>query len=904
MTLSPGTRLGSYEVIAPIGAGGMGEVYRARDTRLGREVALKTLRSEFSADAERLARFEREARAASSISDPHIVTVLDVGMDKGISFLAAELVDGTDLRTLADSRLPLRKTIDLAAQIAEGLAAAHEKGIVHRDLKPENILVTKSGLAKIADFGLARLDEKSGGTDSQMVTADGGRTATGMVMGTVAYMSPEQARGEHVDFRSDQFSFGIILAELLAGQHPFKRATAPETLTAILREEPASVAAPGISAPAALVRIASRCLEKNPDGRYGSTRDLARDLRDLDVSSPSALSAMTAPAAGEILRRRAVWPLAVVGALGLVLGGALAWRLRRPAAIEPIRIHALTYSGADSEPAASPDGRLVAFTSWRDGVSRIWIKQLAGGGEAPLTSGPDGLARFSPDGSSLLFVRDIGAKQAVYRIGLVGGEPRPILDDAAAADWSPDGRQIVFARGGTGVANHARIGTLDLEKSVEKILVDEGSRLVHSPRWSPDGRRIAYSSGSYAGFDWNLREVGATGGRSETLCPQAPGYQMGGLSWSGAGSALFFIQSPILMGDVAGSGSRIIRCDTRSGGRRTLFWADGLVWTDSSVAEVTLTDVLAPGRLLFSQRMRRQNLREVKLGAAGAVSGLLAEGNAIDRQPIYSPDGKSILFSSNRGGNLDLWTIDRASGAIRQVTDDPAQDWDPAYTSDGKSILWSSDRGSGHLEIWMTNADGSGARRVTSDGVSAQNPSMGSDGKWIVYWSGNPAKLGVWKVRPDGSDATLLKAADAAQTEVSPDGRYAFYIEQDHLKLRNIIQFLEVESGRVVPFRIEVRYTLGAPTVIWGRARWSHDGRTIYFVGENERGLSGIYAQDFAPGRDTASTRRPVAGFSPEYVTESFGVSPDADLVALSASQTSASIMVADGVPGALPPSR
>jgi len=903
MTLAAGTRLGPYEILSPLGAGGMGEVYRARDKRLGREVAIKVLPPEFAADPERLARFEREARSASSISDPHIVTVFDVGTHDGVSFLAAELVEGTNLRGFSDRKPSLRNALGVASQIAEGLAAAHEKGIVHRDLKPENILVTRGGLAKIADFGLARLDENRESADSQMVTTDRGQTATGMVMGTVAYMSPEQARGERVDFRSDQFSFGIVLWELLTGEHPFRRASTPETLTAIIRDEP-SAGEDGLPLSAAVRRIAERCLEKNPEARYGSTRDLARDLRDVEAL-PSGASAATSPAAASRPLRGA-WPLVIVGAAALFAGAGLATWLRRPAPSEPVRIHALTYSGADGEPAASPDGRLIAFTSWRDGTPRIWIKQLVGGGEAPLTSGPDGAARFSPDGSSLLFVRDLGTKQTVYRVGLVGGEPRPIVEDAAAADWSPDGNRIVFLRGTAGGADHARIGIFDLGSGRERLLVDEGNRIVHSPRWSPDGRRIAYSAGDFSGLNWQIRSVEPASGRVRDLCRQSSGYQIGGLSWSGAGGPLFFVQSPNVMGDVAGAGSRVIDCDPDAGARRTLFWSDGLLWTTSSLSDVTLTDVLAPGRLMFSQRLRRQNLREISLGAGAGGPGerLLAAGSAIDRQPTYSPDGKKILFSSNRGGNLDLWTIDRADGAIRPVTDDPANDWDPAWTPDGKHVVWGSERGTGHLEIWIANADGSGARQVTHDGTSAQNPSATPDGKWIVYWSGNSAKLGVWKVHPDGSGETMIKAGNAAGAELSPDGRDVMWAEQDRFNLRNVLHFVDVESAKDVPFTIDVRYTIGAPAIIWGRARWSRDGKKVYFVGENEKGLSGVYVQDFAPGRDTTSTRRTVAGFSRDYVSESFGLSPDGEFLTLSTVQNSSAVMVAEGVPGAAPPVR
>ncbi len=317
--------------------------------------------------------------------------------------------------------------------------------------------------------------------------------------------------------------------------------------------------------------------------------------------------------------------------------------------------------------------------------------------------------------------------------------------------------------------------------------------------------------------------------------------------------------------------------------------------------------MLAPGRLIFGQRLRRQNLLEFELGAAKNASAprRFATGSAIDRQPTYSPDGSKILFSSNRGGNLDLWTIDRTTGVVHQITDDPAPDWDPAYSPDGRQILWSSSRESGKLEIWSANADGSGARQVSRDGISAQNPIATRDGAWIVYWSGNPDKFGLWKIHPDGSGATLLqRAANPALSDASPDGHYAYWIEQDRFNMRNILRFVEVDSGRLLPLTIEVRYTLGAPAITWGRARWSPDSRTIFFVGEDEHGLSGIYQQEFAPDRDTASTRRAVAGFSPDYVTESFGVSPDGTRLALSTGAETVSIQVADGVPGALPPVR
>ncbi|HEX7253188.1 MAG TPA: protein kinase [Thermoanaerobaculia bacterium] len=326
MSLTTGTRLGPYEVLSALGAGGMGEVYRARDTRLGRDVAIKILPASFSENVERLSRFEREARAASALSDAHVVAVFDVGRTDRIPYLVTELVEGSDLRTLlSEKRLPLKRSLTLAEQIALGLAAAHEAGIVHRDLKPENVLITRGGTAKVGDFGLAKMTETSAGLPSQMRTADRAETAAGVVLGTVSYMSPEQARGAPVDFRSDQFSFGAILYEMVTGEKPFQADTPHQVIAAIIDDEPRPISGINPSVPESVRWIVERCLAKDPLERYGSTRDLAHDLHHAqEAHSQTSSQRIAQPPKA---RRAVKWAAAV--AFGIAIGASV-YLLRSP----------------------------------------------------------------------------------------------------------------------------------------------------------------------------------------------------------------------------------------------------------------------------------------------------------------------------------------------------------------------------------------------------------------------------------------------------------------------------------------------------------------------------------------------------------------------------------------------
>jgi Tol biopolymer transport system component/tRNA A-37 threonylcarbamoyl transferase component Bud32 len=892
----------------------MGEVYRARDRKLERDVALKILPERLVTDPRALARFEREAKAVAALSHPNILSIFDFGNENETAFAAMELLEGETLAArLARGALPLRKSLDIATQVARGLAAAHERGIVHRDLKPDNVFLIRDGRVKILDFGIARqvgIEALASSSEVDTTPPQGPATAPGTILGTVGYMAPEQVRAQPFDQRCDIFSLGVILYEMLTGHRAFQGASPIETMSAILREEPPEIESMPEGVSPALARLLRRCLEKRPQARFHSAADLAFALEAL--ADPSAAAGSAREVGSAVPLRFAVPASLAAGAMAGIAALLLLRGITTPPTPDPVRVRPLTFSGRDSEPAASPDGRLVAYSSSRDGRGRIWLKQVAGGVEAPLTEGPDRRPRFAADGSSVFFLRNEGRQQSLYRVAVVGGSPRKVLDDVQEAEPAPDGRILAFVRYQTAQNSRgtAQLRTFDLSSGVEELLVEDPANDLLFPRFSPDGKRLAVVRGNAAGngSEWDVLTIDLERHTNRSVTIEGTRGPLAGLAWlgdSGKGDEVVLAMSGSVVGDVSGAPSRVVRADLRTGRRTTLFWASDLFVVAGRGENFSSLAPLGPGTLLFDQTTRLQNLREVPIGNApsAGLARELTSGGGRDRQPAYSPDGRSVLLSSNQSGNLDLWMLDLATGSRRQLTDDPAQDWDPAFTPDGRSVLWSSDRG-GHLEIWIAKTDGSAARQVSQDGADAENPTMTRDGRWIVYGSGNPKKTGIWRVRPDGSAASLLVPGVLSIPEVSPDGRYALYVDIRRDELTNTIQFVEVETGKRVPFEIAVTYnpSTSSESVVWGRARWSADGKRILFIGQDETGRSGIYSQEFASGHDVPAARQPVAGFSPDYLTESLGASPDGKRLTLSTLRRSGTILIAEGIEGLTPP--
>jgi len=869
--------IGPYRAIRQLGAGGMGEVFLAHDDELGRNIAIKLLPPHLAADAEHLGRLRNEARSASSLNHPNIVTIYEIGRDDSQrAFMAMEYVDGQTLReVLRGDALPVRKTLQIAAQIADGLAAAHKRGLVHRDLKPENIMITTDGVVKILDFGLA----KTFGGDTAV-------SEPGMLVGTYSYMSPEQARAGEIDYRSDQFSFGSILYEMLTGARAFGGASGVETLFMVVRDEPASLSAVASHVPAPLRWIVDRCLSKDPDDRYVSTRDLARDiqyLRDHFSEAGTPTPIREKDSLSTRLRKR--WPAAAAAALALVAGSLVTAWARRP---EPRTITSeryLTYSGHDYSPAVSRDGKLIAFSSSRDGKQRIWLKQVADGSEVALTAGGgDDFPRFSPDASTILYIHaEPGQRGELWRVPVVGGEPRKLLDVVGTADFSRDGSRIAFTRNANGLARtDLYIANADGSNAHELAKLDIGA--VH-PRWSPDGKSIAVVTPRSGRVVQSVVIVNVATGEGKLLAtPPKPG-EISSVAWTTDGRHVLYVRAESVEA-VVGSTAKVVRHDVRSDVSEVIGWSthNGFVLDD-----------LGNGRIVLDARSPRDNLRELgppDKATERAVEKWITRGNSSDRQPAYSPDGRALLFTSNRSGNLDLW-ITTTDGGVRRVTDDASEDWDPAFTPDGKKIVWSSGR-SGKLEIWIANTDGTGAKQISRDGVDAENPTATPDG-WIVYNSFNTAKPGIWKVRADGTQATHLVKALTSLPEVSPDGRYVAYLA-DSLIARPKIRVARVSDGRDMGVEIPVS-AIRRTSAILGRSRWMPDSKAIAFLAQNAEGINGVFVQDFVPGRDTSATRRELGGFDRERATESFGIAPDGKTMTVAGWEQLFSLFSIEGLP-------
>ena len=891
----------------------MGEVYRARDERLGRDVAVKILHANVAPDSDLIKRFEQEGRACAALNHPNVVAVYDVGIENGSPYIVSELLEGETLRVrLEAGMLPVRRAFEYAMQIANGLTAAHEKGIVHRDLKPENVFVNTDGRLKLIDFGLARNSLGSAARPASGETL----TLPGTIMGTISYMSPEQVRGQPADHRSDIFSFGAIFYEMLVGKKAFDEATPAETMSAILREEPPELAGVERSLPPAAELIVRRCIEKHPENRFQSARDLAFALEAVAEGSRTSSThqvAVTEPAAETVPRWRKSLPLAFVA--GLALGAAVAaaalygrFAMEKPSQIRTVEY--LTHSGHDTAPTITTSGSTLVFVSDRDGHKRIWSKDMTTHAENILTGDPDAdddFPRLRPafHPGDVLFTRRTGSRSDLYQVS-VGGDRnlQKKLSDVNEADWSLDGKKIAYLR--THVDTNGKVssvvGVMGVDPDTEaRNFPPFPSELAH-PRWSPDGKWIALVPGAPSASEKNLVLIDANTG-TVTYRSLARSFGVSAVFWTGVHQVMYSQAGTVAIGDADGSeggGAMMFLEDVAKDNEPAipLYATRGSQFLDGQRG----TSPGANAPLYFDTREVRQNLREIDLEHP-EDGKWLAHGNSTDRQPVYAPMaaagtlmGDKVLFSSDRAGNPDLWRLGLNNGQVEHLTRDSeslkAVDWDPVYTDKGDHILFSSNR-KGHFEIWRINNTGGEPEQLSHDGVDAQNPSATPDGNWIVYASRNPdaAKAGLCRIDRDGHNWKQLVPGNASLPEVSPDGQFVAYVVR--VPGSATIHVARLDTGADTHF--EIAMNVSNPKLKVGRMRWrQYEGKLqIAYVGQDNDRASGIFIQDFATdGRDTLNTRRTLTKFRADVAPESFAISPDGKRLIVANAEQVFSVMV------------
>lgn len=837
MPLAPGTRLGRFEILTPLGQGGMGEVYRARDARLGRDVAIKILSPALHADPLAVGRFEQEARAASALQHPAIVTVFDAGTEQGQPYLVTELLDGATLRRrLTAGALPLREAIDIAIQTADGLGAAHRAGIVHRDIKPENLFLTRKGAIKILDFGIARLTTRPPVDAADATVA---ATSPGMLMGTAGYMAPEQARGADVDSRADIFAFGCVLHEMLTGQRAFTRGTSVDTIAAILND-PSPELPPPPAVPAPLARIAQRCLQKAPDDRFQSAVDLTFALTSVrDDLGGRATATGPARASGRAL----AW----MGAAALLAAAGLSvWTLAlRPGAPSPpprsldaqIVVPA---SARPIAPAISPDGKWLAYISAAAEEPRLLVQFLSGGPPIDLTAGTGlpvlnrtivGGLDIKSDGSAIGFAGRPGptglwSVPGVYSIPTpMGGPPQRVIDRLASLRWSPDGRQIAAVEANPLLGDAIVVANADGQD--QRVLVPAGGGVhMHQVAWSPDGRYVYYVRliGPHE-TDGEIYRVAATGGPPEVIV-RTPGVA----------------KHPVPTPD----GAAVIYAGDRNGEGLNI-WLHPLdgspdVRLTVGAGEYTEPFLSGDGALLvcLARRPTGEVVRlDVDGNAAGAGAAIIVGAAASsDGEPSVSRVSDRIFVTSTRGGPRRIWSIDGAGGAARPLTSGDALDHRPVVSPDGTLVAFSSNRG-GQRGLWIVAAEGGTPRRLIT-GEVLDRVSWSAESRHLVYALAGDTGPTLWTIDVTGGEPRQVPGGAGRVPAWSPDGGSIAVVQAEDG--RSALHFITPEGTAARPsLSID---PVGVPTAI----AWSPDGTRVALVNLPGRTAAEVWVLTIADG--------------------------------------------------------
>jgi serine/threonine protein kinase len=764
MALPVGTRIGVHEIVGWLGAGGMGEVYRARDTKLGRDVALKTLLPSFKASADRMARFEREARLLASLNHPHIGAIYGFEDAGDVPALVLELVEGDTLdERVRRGPLPLSEALVVALQIADALDAAHGAGIIHRDLKPSNIKLTRGGAVKVLDFGLAKvLDPEGSGPELLNAQADtASMTVAGTIVGTAAYMSPEQARGKPVDKRTDIWAFGCVLFTMLTGSSPFGRETVTDTLAAVVGGEPEWKSLPA-ETPGGIRRLLTRCLQKDARRRL-------HDIADARIELEDAMAVPDEPAPVPKPPRQSRLALLTL-ALGMTTALVFLWLARdrfgkttepSPADTRVVRLTDLP--GLEESPAISPDGGSLAFTAGVDGRRQLFVQRVAGGARLQLTRDPvdHEYPRWSPDSSSILYFAPAvsGAAQgSIWEIPALGGVPRRVVNSVGGADVSQtDGRLALFRLAKDGI----QLVTAPTDGSRFDVVAEFPPATYYLyPRWSPDGKWIAFQQGDSIRFD--VFVAPATGGKPRQVTHE--NNMMSGFAWLPDSTGIVYSSS---------RGGTMPYLPTLGLWQVTL--RDGSVRRITSGETSYVSPDISKSGAILAGRMKLQS--DIW---TFPVDGLPAEnvrrGVRVTRQtgqvltPTAGPRDKEVAFLFDSGGHANLWVVNTESGAQRQITDERDPNVAvgvPVWSPEGNAIAFVSSRGNQGLTfgVWLVDSDGSNLRNVANPGLG---PAWSPDGHWVYY-----------------STRSGSAAADVVLKKVPVDGGPAVTVRTE--RLRNVI---------------------------------------------------------------------------------------------------------------------
>jgi len=820
MTDLSGRDIGGYRLLSLLGSGGMGDVYRARDLTLGRDVAIKVLPAAFGRDEDRLNRFAREARLLASLNHPHVAAIYGTADKGNIHALVLELVEGVSLSERITLGLSVKEALRIADQIAEGLDAAHEKGIVHRDLKPDNIKITPDGAVKILDFGIAKMTTD---TDAHSATVTS-QTAAGAAIGTAAFMSPEQARGRTVDKRTDIWAFGCVLYEMLSGKRAFPGDTASHTIVAVLEQDPDWSALPR-TLPTSVLRLLKRCLEKDPRQRLRDIGDARADLQD--AASDRALPQ---PAAVSVKSSLLPWALAAV------LGGVAAlllWNARTPAAVGPAaptlaRMIRLTNTPErEFGPAISPDGKWVAYYSDLRGKTDVWVKYLDSGATLNLTSTLDlnlpvrtniGGLSISPDGRNLAFFGSTDTTQPVYDTWVIpaplGGLPRKLLQNMQGARWSPDGTRLACILPGS-ILGDALI-VADADGSNTRTLVSaSGGRHIHWPVWAADGRSIYFI---YTFQPWNTEqsEIYRVSGDGGPVEPVARSIRRAVYPVPLPGGDLLFAANPDSV-DL-----RLWWQSSRGGPPRAL---------TTGIGEYSEPQLSADGQKLVSTVVEpRQSL--VMLSATETQPPHpLTDGYSGDLDPSADPTSDRIVFSSTRSGYRNLWTAREDGTEVRPFTSGTSNDDRPAFSPDGRQIAFVSDRG-GQWGIWVMSASG-GAARLLTHTVVLDPLTWSRDGSQVIYstpGTDRSTELRAVSVA-DGKTRVFPTPAAAFAPSCSPTADAVAYLQPS----------METTAGSAVPIsKVVLRFVDAAGRPLFGNlpeqrltnalVAYSPDGRRVAVI--------------------------------------------------------------------------